>query len=135
MRVGKVHCHERRPLNKWKEVLGEHLCRIGKSTQSLFSSFDHITNHLIPLLLGFFGSKLLSLLLTELGINMDLLTCDDYIRGSLSLGMSRIANIDFLYRPIVVGAVGVGVFDLLTDSGVTSVLWVFSPVLGDQYFT
>lgn len=102
MRVGKVHCHQRRPLDRWKDVLGEHLCRIGKSPQSLFSSFDHITNHLVPLLLGFFGSKLLSLLLTELGINMNLLTGDDYICGPLPLGVSCIANIDFLYRAIVV---------------------------------
>ena len=130
-----MHCHQRRPLDRWKEVLGEHLCRIGKSPQSLFSSFDHVTNHLIPLLLCFFGSKLLSLLLTELRINMDLLTGDDYVRGSLSLGMSCIPNIDFRYRSIVVGAVGVGIFDFLSYSGITSVFWVFSPVLGDQYFT
>jgi len=66
---------------------------------------------------------------------MDLLTGDDYVRGSLSLGMSCIPNIDFRYRSIVVGTVGVGIFDFLSYRGITSVFWVFSPVLGDQYFT
>jgi hypothetical protein len=61
---------------------------------------------------------------------MDLLTGDDYIRGSLSLRMSCIANIDFRYRSIIVGTVRVGIFDFLSYSRITSVSRVFSPVLG-----
>jgi hypothetical protein len=130
MMVGREHYHQPKSLTDRKEVLGEHLGHIGKSPQSTFGSFDHITNHLIPLLFRFLGSKLLSLLLTKLGINMDLLTGDDHIRRSLSLGMSCIANINFRYRSIIIGTVRVGIFDLFTYSGITSVSRVFSPVLG-----
>jgi hypothetical protein len=116
MKVVKVHCHQHKSRYDRRQILGKHLCHIGESPQSTFSSFNHSTDHLVPLLLRFLGSELLSLLLTKLGINMDFLTSDDYIRRSLSLGMSCIANIDFRYRSIIVGTVRVGIFDFLPYS-------------------
>jgi hypothetical protein len=61
---------------------------------------------------------------------MNLCTANYSVRRTLSLRMSRISNIDFGNRSIVVrAAIGIGVFNFLAYSGIASVPRVFPPIL------